>query len=574
MILKLKNKLLNLNYKLFFLRIIQNLLKGSFSYLLTNYILGYSLFKPILVRSINYGMETITFNTIEETDYLFLICSPNEPGIKAGAAVNGFFKGLFNGSDAITQTQVFNGFTIGQIVVFGVTYGIIYYSLGLTQEYILPKVMRSVGWTNWYTDRERLNIILEGQMQNQQILGQHITTIINNQNIILTNIIQQLNNFEERLKNRLDFDFNASAAMLTSLRNTMLDLHRGQVHDIHDAVLRLQNQVLALNNLTADIHDRPVPNFHAELERINLLFTNFQSSLDSSYQSLIRDLQTQIQALESFDPNDLHTVTAQLRAIMSSMVQQAQQISEETNIVGEAIQTGVNRAEELNNLTNTVIVRNTSRELGQIGVDGSGSNIPPNSNIEATLAGLTGARIMTESAGTNTNNNVETTTLINQQQLSVQTSEAQMNALGNAINNIGNSGSFIMQQSSNGSFTLQFTFNGTNVPLENLSSNPISTHLTRQITNVATDMVVSTALTAGGSLIRGAFTGGLNGVVTAFGFAPVLRVLTSGATTQRALSSDHIERLAEAATAGETVGSGLGIAKTFVKSAWWVLKNS
>lgn len=537
------NKLINFFKQISIKKLCKNFLVSNIrlvlAYNITVFLLGYSVFTPILVRF---------FNASPNTGLSY--CASPTTGSMYGYHVRDFFSTLFGGG-----SHVYSGFTLGEIVLFGLVTGITIKSLGLLQEYVLPPFIRQLGFTNWYTDRELHNLALND------------IRVLRAEN---TNIIAQVNNLSTQMHNiynDLTININASRDSLVLLLNgvhtALSEITNENINPLHTYSFNILRQLDMMSELlrAQAEHSLSPTALRAEMERLITLYNNEHLNITNSLQSILVSLQEQASAL---DPNDLNQANERLQSHIAFLENVLREHSEGGNRVREAVQSQIDLVEQQIETSQQLVVLNSNsvNESGLVPSGNSGIGAPPSRPIFSgsdVVAGVS-TGVMTQ--------RMESTPNVPDNNEIIPLNDSTLQALG--ANTIGQ---YYLERRNN-EIIIRLTLSGdVNVPISEMASNPITSHLAKTVTNSVTDMVVSTALTAGTSLIRGAFAGGINGFLGSMGMAPIMRIMNSP-STQRVLRQEQIEHFAKAAEVGDTVGTGLGIAKSFVKNAWWVLKNS
>lgn len=542
---KLKLKIQSINFIKIFKLIILSNIRIILSYNITVFLLGYSVFTPLFVRLFHKNFDTVTVE-----------CAPSV-GSTYGYNVRDFFSSLF-GAD----TNIYQGFTLGEIILFGTVVGLTMKSVGLVQEYAIPPLMRQVGFKDWYTDRE-LNNMLHADFRS---LRQDVIILRGENNAGFIGLSNHLRRIHDDLTVNINASRDALVVLLTGLHNNLSSITNENINPLYEYCYNISNQVEAMAELLRMQGEQALSPtaLRAELDRLVTLYNNEHLNITNSLQSILVNLQEQAAAL---DASDLNQANEALQSHISFLENVLRQHAEGATRVREVVQNQIDLVDQQIEATQQLVVANSQGNNSSL-VSGGGNPITPptrpNVSIGDVVNGV-GSSVLTQRENIVPSTNEPTMDVIPSNNFDLPSLS------GNGV------GHYILERRGN-ELIIRLSLNGNiDVPIQEMATNPLTSQLTRSVTgaltNTVTDMVVSGALTAGTSLVRGAFVGGFNGMLGSLGMAPIMRVMNSP-STQRVLNADQIESFAKAANVGDSVGTGLGIAKSFVKNAWWVLKNA
>lgn len=545
----------NINYGKYFKLFTINLIKGAIAYLITKSILGYSIFKPILIRTVNYGIENITFEPLTSTEYLFLICAPKEPGVGAGATVNGFIKGLWNGSEAITQNEVFNGFTIGQIIIFGITYGVIIYSLGLTQEYLIPPLMRQAGWKGYYTSRELNLQAIQNNAANTSEVRRRLTNIENKVEVLdiktdlITNHQIILGQALDTILGRVDHARDALVALVGGLQNTLSTINNANLNPIR----AMQAEMLTiLGTMTSTLHAQsesalsPIA-LRTEMERLLRQFNESHGSVTVELQTVLENLRGQ----SSDVTQSLGNADERLQANITLLEGLLRQHMASGNVIVETVQNGIDLVNQQVEI-GTQLVR-TENLMNSNNVP-AGPNIP-SVNLDALITGV-GASAIVETVTTQRSSASER--LIEAGGHSMQV----LDRIRPSVD-LAQGHQYTIEQNGNELIIRLILKGNINIPVENIASNSVGNEIMKRtssmVGNVITDRLTAMALNGILSVGVGAFGGALRGSGLPSNFTnAILRSISPGALPDVSIAEEKIE-------------SAYQVAKTFTKAAFNVM---
>lgn len=544
------NKLKNINYKLFFINILKNFIKNTIKmtivYKLSMLTLGYCVLTPLLIRIFN-------FTTVAD-------CAPKEPGVGAGATVNGFFKGLWHGSDALAQQQaVFNGLSTGQLtysclLIIGGLYG-----LHLIGEYAVPPLMRSIGWTSWYTQRElSLQSILNNNTNNNNIneIGQRVINLENQIDTILTNTNTTIRNqivlgealdsikysLDHSIIERIDHARNIIVGLIGALQNTLSTINNENLNHIR----AMQTEMLTLiHTMTGTLHTQsentlsPIA-LRAEMERLLTQFNNAHGFVTTELQTVLDNLRGQSDVTQSLGNAD-----ERLQANIQRLESLLQQHLEAGNVITETVQNDI--VAQLDQSTQQVSQVNNN----SIDDVPAGPHIP-RVNLPELIAG-TGAGAVVHEA-TRDSSYVPTTSRLMDASDRATTQIVDRTASANLM-----PGQYTFEHKGD-ELIIRLQLKGNiPIPVENMATSPIGTeiisHAKKAAGNYITDRITTMLLS--GALRVGA--GALGGGLTGLGFSTqvtnsILRNISPGAVSDVVIAEEKID-------------ASVQVAKTFGKAA-------
>lgn len=530
--------------KNFVKRLILNGIKMAVAYQITILLLGYTLFTPILIRLFNITPK----NNVAECWSLFELPS---------------------------QQPTFSGLTWDQVVIGGIVFGTVFFTLNFAQNYftesIYPPLMRSMGY-DYYSLKEKnamlldkANIILEQNQIAARVIDQQSRAIkvLSEKISIIDNNLLSVHGYltdttEGSLLHKIRFDFDIVHASINETRNTIIEMQRGQLRLIQEKLMLLERSLSSVSSMTADLTNRPIPNFREDLAEITSMFRDFQTNVLNTLSEPISTLRAQVLALETFEPNELHTVTERLRQTLGAFEHLAGQVQVAGANIEAAMQTSADRITEYEN---QVSLPETSTVVA-----GSNGGTPNSIPTETYVGGVAAARARLNNESNeysaDSSGGIASTTRSRASSVSENSHE-----LSQYINRPASGGYSIEQQGDE--LLIRLSLKGVNIPIQEMVSNNATNQVVKYganyLKNTITEMAVGGLVTGAATLARGALVGGLNGMLSTAGITPIMRLTASPSTF---LTPNQLEAAAKAGAAGDKLGTVITVLKEFGSSAW------
>lgn len=531
MLKKIYIKLKNVNL----IDLLKRLLKGmlingiklTVAYQISIFVLGYTLFTPLLVRLFNLTQKS---NVAECFDWGFSI-----------------------GSATKTQ-QSLSGLTWEQIIIGGIVLGVTYYGINYVGEKLMPPFLRYCGY-DYYTTNEKLAM----QAQKLDTLSEKISALNHNLGIVnnnVENLAAYVAASHQNIQNGILHAQQTLVALTTELYNRMgnianneiiplkrnvdsLLLHLGSIENI------IQNQ--SENALSPDI-------FRTEMERLIAQFNDEHAQISNNIRRVMVSLQEQV---DSLDPNDINQASERLQSHIAFLENVLRTHAESGTRVRETIQSTIEEvATQLEvNQQQLTVASNTVANISQ-------DTNYPTINTESVLSG---------SAASFASQQTEMPTRVDTNTDLVETSNSAL-----TLTRAGaNTGSYTIETEGNEILIRLKLSDSTNTlnALKAIASNEATTQVMRSsasyMRNTLIDMTMGAAASGAVTVFKGALVGGLkgmlNGMLSSGGFRPIMR-LTSAPSTY--LRPEQLEAAAKASEAGDKLGTVITVVKEFTKSAW------
>lgn len=525
---KLLIKIKSINLMVLLKNFILNGVKMAVTYQITIFLLGYALFTPLLVRLFNITPKN---NVAECFDWGFNV-----------------------GSKAPAVQQSMSGLTWDQIILGGVVFGAVFFSLHFAQNYftenLYPPLMRSMGY-DYYSLKEKntilldkANIVLEQNQMAARVIDHQYRTInaLNEKIGVVDNNLLAIHRYltdtsEGSLLHKIRFDFDIVHGSINETRNTIIEMQRGPLRLIQEKLMVLERSLGSVSSMTADLTSRPIPNFRDDLAEITSLFRDFQTNVLNTLSEPISTLRAQVLALETFEPNELHTVTDRLRQTLGAFEHLAGQVRETGANIEAAMQTSADRITEYENQV-ALPERSTI-------VSGSSSGAPNSVPTEAYVGGVAAARerLNNENIDYTVNSSGGTAT-ITQTGVSVGDNTQEVSQfLGRPT-----SGHYIIEQHGD-ELLIRLSLRGVNVPLQEMattgSMNTVGRFMQQAMSSELVVGGVATALTTYAPKIL--YHGTLS-LASVLGYAPLYRSITNAPRV--AAAENKIEAVLEGAKTG------------------------
>lgn len=526
-LLKLRSINLTALLKNFVKRLMLNGLKMAVAYQVTIFLLGYTLFTPLFVRLFNITPKN---NVVE--------CA-------------GWDWGFSMGSKTPVVQQSISGLTWDQIVLSGIVMGIAYYGMNYIGDYVFPSFIRYCGYTDYYSLKEKNAMLLEKSKiileQNQMAarvidhqyrtinaLNEKISVIDNN---LLTVHRYLTNTSEGSLLHKIRFDFDIVHGSINETRNTIIEMQRGQIRLIQEKLMVLERNLGSVSSMTADLTNRPIPNFRDDLAEITSLFRDFQTNVLNTLSEPISTLRAQVLALETFEPNELHTVTDRLRQTLGAFEHLAGQVRETGANIEAAMQTSADRITEYESQV-TIPERSTV-------ISGSHSGAPNSVPTEAYVGGVAAARERLNNENTDyTVNSSGETAAITQTGVSIGENTQEVSQFFGRPT----SGHYIIEQRGD-ELLIRLSLRGVNVPLQEMATTGSMNTVGRFVQQaMSSDLVVGGMATALTTYAPKILYHGTLSLASVLGYAPLYRSITNAPRV--AAAENKIEAVFEGAKTG------------------------
>lgn len=398
------------------------------------------------------------------------------------------------------QQPTFSGLTWDQVILSGIVCGVTIFALNKCANYltenILPPFWRSLGY-DYYTQNEKVNMVLEQNRLAAMVIDQQSRTIEALQDNISTidENIKTLHgylthNTPGSLLHKIRFEFTGTNVLINETRNTILDMQRGQLRLIQEKLMLLERSLGNVSSMTADLASRPIPNFREDLAEITTLFRDFQNNILRTISEPINILRAQVHALETFEPNELHTVTDRLRQTLGAFEHLASQVQVAGANIEAAIQ---NSAERIEEYEGQVIPHEPTTTVSRVSSNGDAPNNVPS---ESLVGGLETARqnLDNESSAYNIGRNVQTVTTMHSRASGNPSQEV------TTYFNRPASGNYFIEQRGD-EIIIRLSLRGVNVPVTEMTANGTLTPIRRAaqgaLSEAAVNGLVSLATTYG-----------------------------------------------------------------------------
>lgn len=551
------NKIKGINFsdliKNFIKRLILNGVKMAVAYQITIFLLGYTLFTPLLIRLFNLTPKN---NVAECLDW----------GFSMGSATK--------------AQQSLSGLSWDQIILGGIVMGVTYYGINYIGDYVFPSFMRYCGYTDYYSLKERMTLHLQNNNNVEakiDTLTQNLRDVNGNLGIVNENvdalagrafsIETRLHRVEIENHNKIIETINVQAgnlaALITETYNRVGEVANNNIiptQDRVDAMLLHMNSIRDLFQNHVEQSLSPTA-LRAEMERLIQLFNTEHANISSNLRNILRGLQDQVNVL---DTSDLNSANERLQSHIAFLENVLRQHVEGGNRVREAVM----------------------EQFDQI-VENAGQLVPQSSQLSTNQGSVNDVAISTENrpryASMNSAevaNGVASTTASGYQPTAEPVLQNSSNQALRTSQPAANSDiAQIVQGQSTGNYTIEITGNemlvrlslsgNVNGPVAAIASNEGTTQIMRAsasyLKSALTDVALGAVFSGATTLARGAIAGGLNGMLGSAGFSPIMRITSTPSTF---LTSRQIEAAAKAADAGDKLGTLITVGKEFAKSAW------
>lgn len=524
-LLKLKNINLIDLFKTYLKKFIINGVNMVVTYQISIFLLGYCVLTPVFVRILNFTLK----NNVAECWSIF---------------------------ELPQQQPTFSGLTWNELIIGGIVFGTVFFGLNTAKNYftesIYPPLMRSMGY-DYYTLNEKNALLLE---KTTTLIEQNrlAARVIDQQSRVINALQSDITNIDENLKivhsyltdttegsllHKVRFEFNVVYASVNEVRNNILDMQRNQLRLIQEKLMVLERNLGNVSSMTSDLANRPIPNYREDLSEITSMFRDFQGNILGTLSEPINMLRSQVLALETFEPNELHTVTDRLRQTLGAFEHLAGQVQASGANIEAAMQNTVERIEEYE--SQVVLPENSTVINARAGA----SDVPNNVPTEAFVGGMEATRQNIDNVGTgyNANSSVRSATTTRSRTLS-ESSSTEVTQIFNRPT----TGSYRIEQQGD-ELLIRLSLKGVNVPISEMASNPALTPVRRVVSGtlneVAVNGLVSLASNYGPRLAMGA----VQGMLLSMGVNPFYRSLTNS-TPDVAEAEQKIETFVTGAKVG------------------------